>query len=214
VAQSDEKEAMASKLALLATVASLAGFAAAPSAGAVGLHGQRVVATPDPPASNSLIAPPTACPNQSDLAAPAEAQERAMRCMTNFARHRAGLVELSDAQELDLSASDKSGDILRCDNFSHFACGREFTYWMRQAGYISTQCWRVGENLAWGTGGYGTVRAIFRAWMRSPGHRQNILGDYSQTGISLLTGNLAGRAATHVWTEHFGSHCDGQPAQA
>ena len=132
-----------------------------------------------------------------------------MRCMTDFARREAGLVELSDAGELDSSAREKSADILRCDSFSHFACGREFSYWMRQAGYMSTQCWRVGENLAWGTNEDGTVRAIFQAWMRSPSHRENILGAYDQVGISLMTGDLEGRVATHVWTEHFGSHCEG-----
>lgn len=137
-----------------------------------------------------------------------------MRCMTDFARQRAGLGDLSDAQELDLSARGKLEDILRCDSFSHFACGREFTYWMRETGYIAATCWRAGENLAWGTGEYGTVRAIFQAWMRSPGHRRNILGDYSQIGVSVGIGTLAGRAGTHVWTQHFGSHCDPSPIQA
>jgi uncharacterized protein YkwD len=79
---------------------------------------------------------------------------------------------------------------------------------MRESGYLSTQCWRAGENLAWGTGREGTVRSTFRAWMRSPGHRQSILGDFAQVGISLEVGDLAGRRGTHVWTQHFGSHCE------
>ena len=54
-----------------------------------------------------------------------------MRCMTDFARGHAGMAGLDDAGELDRSAGDKSDDILRCDSFSHYACGREFTYWMR-----------------------------------------------------------------------------------
>jgi uncharacterized protein YkwD len=132
-----------------------------------------------------------------------------MRCMADFARGQAGLSELATAAELEQSAGDKAGDILRCDSFSHFACGRDFTYWMRQTGYISTQCWRVGENLAWGTGEDGTVRSIFVAWMRSPAHRANILGDYVETGISLRVGALEGDPGTRVWTEHFGSHCEG-----
>ncbi len=130
-----------------------------------------------------------------------------MLCMTGFARAQAGLTALAGAPELEQSADDKADDILRCDSFSHFACGREFTYWMRQTGYISSQCWRVGENLAWGTDRYGTVRSIFRAWMNSPGHRENLLGDFSQIGISLRVGTLDGQLETHVWAEHFGSHC-------
>lgn len=130
-----------------------------------------------------------------------------MRCMTNFARAQAGEAEFTTAPELEQSAGDKADDILRCDSFSHFACGRDFTYWMRQTGYISAECWRVGENLAWGTSGYGTVRSIFRAWMSSPGHRENILGEFNQTGIRLRVGTLAGQPGTHVWAQHFGSHC-------
>jgi len=155
-----------------------------------------------------LIAPPSLCPGQSRLDASAEAQEATMRCMTDFARVQAGLAKLTATPELEQSAGDKAGDILLCDSFSHDACGRDFTYWMRQTGYISpSQCWRAGENLAWGTGGYGAVRAIFRAWMSSPGHRENILGDFDQIGISLRIGALAGQTGTHVWTEHFGTRC-------
>jgi uncharacterized protein YkwD len=65
----------------------------------------------------------------------------------------------------------------------------------------------VGENLAWGVGTYGTVRSIFRAWMRSPEHRRNILGDYEALGLSRQVGELEGQADTVVWTAHFGSHC-------
>jgi uncharacterized protein YkwD len=130
-----------------------------------------------------------------------------MFCMTDFARAQAGLGGLLDAEELDRSAQGKAEDVLRCDSFSHFACGREFTYWIRESGYIGDQCWHAGENLAWGTGEYGSVRAIFRAWMGSPTHRKNILGDYSEAGISLVTGELEGRAGAHVWAAHFGSRC-------
>jgi uncharacterized protein YkwD len=197
-------------LSIIVGVASLAGLAAASSAvAAVGIHDQHVVTRPKRSAPVSpLIAPPAVCPGQSSLEASAATQEQAMRCMTDFARGQAGLTGLADAAALDASAHDKTEDILHCDSFSHFACGREFTYWMQETGYLAVPCWRVGENLAWGDGEEGTVRAIFRAWMRSPGHRHNILGSYSQLGLSVEVGTLGGRAGTHVWTQHFGSHCD------
>lgn len=155
----------------------------------------------------SLIAPAAACPQQDDLAVGAELQQRAMRCMTNFARQQAGLAPLSDAAELDVSAAEKTGDLLACDSFSHRACDREFSYWIQEVGYTSAPCWHVGENLAWGAGESGTVRAIFRAWMRSPEHRRNVLGSYSQLGLALATGELEGQAGARVWTAHFGAHC-------
>ena len=114
-----------------------------------------------------------------------------MLCMTNFARAAARRGRAGSDRDAGANRPrDKSRDILDCDSFSHYACGREFTYWMRPTGYLSAECWRVGENLAWGSGEYGTVRSIFRAWMRSPEHRANILGDFSQIGIDLQTGTL------------------------
>jgi uncharacterized protein YkwD len=154
-----------------------------------------------------LIAPSAQCP-QTSLDAAVASQERAMLCMTNFARRQSGENPLEDNATLEQSARDKSRDILNCDSFSHYACGREFTYWMRATGYLSTECWRAGENLAWGADEYGTVKSIFRAWMRSPTHRKNILGEYTEIGIDLQTGTLEGISGTHVWTEHFGSHCE------
>lgn len=163
--------------------------------------------------SRGLIASVSVCPGQGSLDAPAEMQEAVMLCMTEYARTEAGLTGLADDEALEQSAADKANDVIRCNEFSHFACGRDFTHWMREEGYMSSACWRVGENLAWGTGAYGTVRSIFRAWMSSPGHRRNILGDFTQTGLSLRIGTLAGRPGTHVWAQHFGTHCDAPPAQ-
>jgi uncharacterized protein YkwD len=203
-----------SRVSLALGVACLASLAFASGATAVGLGNHRVAAgAPErataAAAGGSLIAPSTACPNQTDRQASAAMQEQAMRCMTDFARVASGLGVLAEDKQLDLSAAEKSGDVLRCDSFSHFACGREFTYWLREVGYIGEGCWHAGENLAWGTGEYGTVRSIFQAWMASPTHRQNILGEYDQVGISVATGDLEGHAGARLWAAHFGSHCEG-----
>jgi uncharacterized protein YkwD len=189
---------MARKIALLLASATLLAAAFAPTAGAMDLE--------------RLIAPASACAGQNDADAPIAAQEQTMRCLANYARDRIGMGSLGEAVDLDRSARDKSGDILRCDSFSHYACGRDFTYWMQRVGYTSASCWRAGENIAWGTGNLGSPSEIFRAWMHSPEHRENILGDYSQIGIGLEVGGLAGHSDVHVWTQHFGSHC-GAPTQ-
>ena len=180
---------MARKLALLAflTPALILGSVAAASAA-------------------GLLAPASVCP-QSRLDAPAEAQEEAMLCLANYARAQVGATQLEPDAQLEESAADKAEDIIRCDSFSHSACGREFSYWMRATGYLSVECWRAGENLAWGAGEYGTVTSIFRAWLRSPTHRENLLGDYTQTGIDLEVGRLEGTRRVHVWAQHFGLHC-------
>jgi uncharacterized protein YkwD len=170
----------------------VAALAAAPSAGAAHL--------------DRLLAPASACPHQSDLGDPAAVQQRSMLCMTNFARKRSGLPELTAVRPLARAAGHKSADIIRCREFSHEACGREFTSWMRHFGYLRDGCFGAAENIAWGTGPAASVRAIFRAWLHSSGHRENILGPYADTGIGLRVGALEGHRGAHVWTQEFGTH--------
>lgn len=45
---------------------------------------------------------------------------------------------------------------------------------------------RAGENVA---EGHPTPQAMFDGWMRSAGHRANILGDYTDIGIAFVTVN-------------------------
>jgi uncharacterized protein YkwD len=154
-----------------------------------------------------LIVPQRACPGQTDLGASAAVQERAMRCMTSFARRRAGKPVFAAVDLLARSAGRKSGDMLRCDEFDHGACGRDFDFWMQRVGYLRGGCWRAAENIAWGTGSLGSVRSIFRNWIHSAGHRRNILGPFEDLGVGLRVGALEGIGGAHVWTQHFGTRC-------
>jgi uncharacterized protein YkwD len=167
--------------AILALAAALAAFLAVP--GAVAAAG---------------------CPGQDDAAAAASAQEQTMLCLVNRARKQRGLGPLAASAALGRSSGRKSGDILSCDEFSHEACGREFTYWIERTGYGGCG-W--AENIAWGSGRFGTPRSIFSAWMRSSGHRRNILGRFDEIGIGLRVGRLEGNDGAHVWTQQFGSRC-------
>jgi uncharacterized protein YkwD len=127
-----------------------------------------------------------------------------MRCLVNRARQARGVEPLAAPASLARAAARKSADILRCDEFSHEACGREFTYWIDRAGYRGC---REGENIAYGGGSYATPRSIFQMWMRSSGHRENILGPYDDIGIGLQVGELEGYGGAHVWTQEFGARC-------
>jgi uncharacterized protein YkwD len=153
-----------------------------------------------------FIAPTSACPKQRQAAAPAGVQLREMRCMTNFARHTSGLSPLTAVAPLNRAAGHKAADIIACRELSHEACGRASTYWMEHFGYLGGGCWRAAENIAWGSRDFASVRAIFRSWIGSTGHRENILGPYAQIGIGLRVGNLEGSRGAHVWVQEFGSH--------
>lgn len=142
------------------------------------------------------------CPGQDDASAPAPKQERTMLCLVNGARRHHDLSPLRANPALRRATEHKSGDILGCDEFSHEACGRVFTYWMTKFGYEGCE---EGENIAWGSGRLATPASIFEMWMHSAGHRHNILGPYRDTGIGLRVGTLEGFGDAHVWTQEFGS---------
>jgi uncharacterized protein YkwD len=57
---------------------------------------------------------------------------------------------------------------------------------IKRTGYLNgARSWQVGENIAWGEESLATPAAIVDAWMKSPGHRANILnGSYDEIGIS------------------------------
>jgi uncharacterized protein YkwD len=155
-----------------------------------------------------LLASNGTCIGVDDPTAPVAVQEQAMECMINFARAQAGLARLGDSRKLDASADAKAGDVLRCGQFSHEACGRDFLYWFRRTGYLPRQCWSAGENLAWGVGGMGSIRSVLKAWLRSPPHRENMLSSsFDEFGVSLRAGRLSGVDDAQIWVNHFGRHC-------
>ena len=173
---------------------------AGPTARALALAGNSL-------APRILKAPAAVCSGADDPSAPVSVQETAMKCLVNYARQQAGLPRLADVRRLNTSALNKAADILRCNQFSHEACGRDFLYWLRRGGYLGGRCWWAGENLAWGSGQLGSPRSVMKAWLRSPSHRANVLGsDYSEFGISLRVGSLSGNADAHLWVNHFGRH--------
>src|ERR1700754_4575039 len=151
------------------------------------------------------VAPPVVCPGQLVEGMSAEEQVGVMFCMTNYARSVNGLSSLTQSRLLGRAAEQKSGDIVGCDEFSHEACGRPFTFWDKRYGYLKG-CWKAGENIAWGTGHYSTVGSDFPAWLQSPEHHENILGPYTEIGIGLRVGELEGNEGAAVWTQDFGSH--------
>ncbi len=152
-----------------------------------------------------LLAPRSACSHQEDPSMPPDAQEPVMGCMHNYARVKTGLQMVIGHQGLMRSADAKSADILRCQSFSHTACGRHTLHHFAQVGYLVADCWGAAENIAMGSGGYAaTVRSLMSGWLHSDDHRKNILDARpTHMGLALRTGEKG----PNVWTAHFGWHC-------
>ena len=196
---------MQSRLACLVATAAIVALAFASTAAAATVAVASSSALKSATARQATL--PGACAAAVGLDAPLPAQESAMLCLINETRERYDLPPLASSPLLETSATAKGNDLISCNAFSHTACGREFSFWIRQTGYMASTCWRVGENLAWGIDEQATVGSIFHAWMHSPTHRENILGNFEETGLDLQVGELGGLAGVHVWIEHFGSHC-------
>jgi uncharacterized protein YkwD len=106
----------------------------------------------------------------------------------NEQRARRGLPPLQRNVRLDAAAADRIHDMFELRYFAHVAPdGTEPFVWVTQRGYRYT---RVGENLAMGQ---RAARQVVAQWMDSPGHRANILGNYSDTGIAIASGVPTGR---------------------
>ena len=174
-------------------------------AGARGVRSRRVDAKTSPVFSATEVAPEEICPNQTSPGLSTEEQASVALGMTIYARGMNGLAPLKLNVQLGRAAAQKSIDILGCDEFSHYACGRDFYFWAQKFGYLKG-CWKVAENIAWGTGSYATVRSIVTHWLESTEHHENILGPYKEIGIGLRVGQLEGYEGAAVCSQTFGSH--------
>jgi hypothetical protein len=108
---------------------------------------------------------------------------------TNIHRQQAGLVLLVKNSLLDEIAQAKVEDMFARQYFEHVSPSGEGISQVAEAfGY---EFITIGENLA--LGNYANDQALVQAWMNSPGHRENILGDsYSEIGIALARGTFEG----------------------
>ena len=129
---------------------------------------------------------------------------RSTLCLLNVERRSHGLPKLRLNRRLSRAARRHAKDMVRADYFSHDSRnGSSFVDRIRRTGYLrSAQRWTVGENLAWGSGGRATPKAIMAAWMDSPGHRQNILTrSFREIGIGVVFGaptRVGAPAATYA----------------
>jgi len=135
-----------------------------------------------------------ACPDRE--LAPSAATLRAMAaatlCLVNGERADRGLAPLAPNARLAHAATAYARDLVAGSYFSHTGRdGSGVLERIRRSGYLPRgAAWVLGENLAWGSGGLATPSAIMRAWMNSPGHRENILNpDFREVGVGVVAGN-------------------------
>jgi uncharacterized protein YkwD len=144
--------------------------------------------------------------------------ERKVRCLINGRRLRVGAPRLRYNRCLDRAAERHARDMVRRRYFAHTSHrGGTPLQRARAAGYVPRSGrWSVGENLGWGAGAGATPAPIVRAWMRSPGHRANIMRHgYRDVGVAVVRGapiRSAGgpRSARATYVVEFGARQQGR----
>jgi uncharacterized protein YkwD len=128
-----------------------------------------------------------------------------MQCLTNYARTQQGLPPLQLNATLNAAGQAKLKSDISCADFSHTPCGQPFDTVF--AAYVQgATSYQIGENIAWGTGSYGTPRQAMNGWVHSAGHRENILNAaYAELGIGYLPGQtFQGYDGATLWSQEFG----------
>ena len=140
----------------------------------------------------------------------AKQARHAVLCLLNRQRAHHGLRPLRSNTRLRRAAAGHSVSMSRHNYFDHTSpTGSTMTSRIRSTGYTRrARRWSIGENIAWGSGGLATPRQIVRAWMRSPGHRANILnGGFREIGIGIALGTpvrLSAASSGATYTTDFG----------
>lgn len=163
---------------------------------------------------DAYVAPPSACPGSDVPTSLAANQEIQMLCLIDYARVASGLPVLTRAPLLAYSAAIKADDIVRCEDFSHTACGRDQNAAFEQAGYLAPGATaEVTENLAAGSGLFGTPRAIMQDWLADAPHRTAMLDPrWRDEGVAMRKPlGLVALSDAVAWVAHFGYRDDSAP---
>lgn len=127
-------------------------------------------------------------------------------CLINAQRRSRGLRPLRQNTPLRGAARRYSTEMVAQRFFAHESpSGSTLASRVRQTSYLDgARSYALGENLAWGQGALATPRNIVRGWMRSPGHRANILrAAYRDIGIGIAIGTPEGGDGA-TYTTAFG----------
>ncbi|KXH81779.1 CAP domain-containing protein [Sporosarcina sp. HYO08] len=144
------------------------------------------------PAPQQPAAETPAKPAQATQDASVSAVEQAVLNLTNAERQKAGLKPLQTDKNLMNSARQKSADMSAKNYFSHTSPTYGSPFDQMKANGVTYRA--AAENIAMGQ---RSAEEVVKAWMESPGHRQNILTpEFTHIGIGF-------DANGNYWTQQF-----------
>ena len=160
------------------------------------------------PACSALLAVGCSAPSSnprvtiaSPAATPIEPAEMVAELIVahNRARVKAGLSELVVNPQLEAAAERHARDMAARGRMSHR--GGDGSSPFRRMALEGYEFRAAAENVAFGQ---SSVETLMRDWMRSPGHRRNILGNFTEMGAS----GAIDKSGNPYWCVTFG-----QPTQ-
>ena len=126
--------------------------------------------------------------------------ERVVFKLLNEIRREHKLPPFTFSTALRTSAREHSSDMLARQYFEHNAPNETFDHRIRR--FLNSSL--VGENIAWGTGRYGTPAGLVKLWMNSPKHRDIILmKSLRRVGLGVAIGSFAGSPDAAMATADF-----------
>jgi uncharacterized protein YkwD len=151
----------------------------------------------------SFLPKPGACLGGTNPTAPPAEAEGAMICALNHARLHDGLRALPVSPLLNRSSRLKALDIIRCQQFSHSACGKDPRAVADEVGYPQVD-W--GENIYAGPGPFAAARVGADEWLNSPHHRENLFrAEWTEEGIAeVVAKRFRGEKDVAIWVSEFG----------
>ena len=155
--------------------------------------GTEVAITPSFGSGHLTITPPYTIYLPVITQAPLAEPLKTLLVLINTERQKRGLLPLKTNFILMQVAQAHSQNMAERDFFDHVdpATGLGPCERISSAGYAF---WACAENIA---AGYRTAEAVFQAWMRSSGHRANLLSpDFTEIGI----GYAEGGRYRYYWT--------------
>lgn len=196
----DEKPATAAAPASLPTASKPApvptSSSPTPSASPSPTASRKPSASPTPEATPTTRKPsPRPAPPRTEEPAPSGMSEQ-VTALVNSERTKEGCGTVRSNEKLATAASRHSADMVAKDYFSHTAPdGSDPGDRITAAGYR----WSTyGENIA---KGQRSAADVMDSWMKSPGHRANILNcSFKEIGVGVQDSS-----AGPVWTQAFGT---------
>lgn len=122
--------------------------------------------------------------------------QRTVLELINEQRRHANRRPLKVSRQLRIAAHGRARDMAKRNYFSHVTPDGE-PWYRRVERALGTRGWHIGENIAQNQ---ETASEVVIDWMRSPGHRENILAaHFTHMGLSLVRDG-----DREVWCQTFG----------